>query len=582
MSNSVYGIALSGLNAARSGLSTTSNNIANVNTVGYNRQQSIQAARPSNSVGSEYIGQGVDIQTIERVYSELVGAQQEKATSESAFFTARFEQVSRIDGIIADEASGLASAMSDFFNAAQSLSTDPADMSARQNFLSSAESLVSRFNGINTVMDDLRAATDLKVVDTVEKINNATDQISELNKRILAFSSESGSKGTANDLMDQRDKLVLELAEQLQVTKVNLSDGTINLFMGNGQPLVVRDQAFQVSTQRDPEDPENLLVGVERKINGEDRLISFDSKSLGRGALAGYLSFREEELSEYQNTIGLIAAQIGSSVNTLQQGGVDLAGVAGTQMFSFGASLNPINDYSRVNPNAYNDDVNPVSLTLNSLDLSKVTGDDYEILIRDNGGIPTPQYRIAGEGGKFVDLAQVPAGSGNFVVPDVAGNPVVSFGLGAMAASNIGDRFTIMPTRDAARNMTVAFSRPELVAAASAADAQPGNNENILAIAGLQAQGALFQNFNPKGVSVSDAFNQLVSRVGNKTRELEVASEARQSVLGQIVETRDSLSGVNMDEEAANLIKYQQAYQAAGRVISLSKEMFDQILGIFR
>ncbi|MDH4394431.1 MAG: flagellar hook-associated protein FlgK [Limnobacter sp.] len=582
MTNSVYGIALSGLNAARSGLSTTSNNIANVNTVGYNRQQSIQNARPANSVGSEFIGQGVDVQSVERVYSEFVAAQQEKATSESAFFTAKYDQVSRIDGIIADEASGLASAMNDFFNSAQVLSNDPANMSARQNYLSSAESLAARFNGINTVMDDLRFATDLKVTDAVDRINNATTQIAELNSRITAYTSESNNRGLPNDLLDQRDKLVVELAEQVQITKVNLSDGSVNLFMGNGQPLVVKDDSFKVTTLRDPEDPENLLVGVNRKINGEERLISFDADSLGSGALAGYLSFREDELSEYQNTIGLIAAQIGSSINTLQQGGVDLAGAAGTEMFSFGASLNPIDDYSRVNPNAYNDDANPISLTLNSLDLSKVTGDDYEILIRDNGGVPTPQFRIAGEGGKFVDLAQVPAGSGNFVVPDVAGNPVLSFGLGALAGSNIGDRFTVMPTRDAARNISVAFSRPELVAAASAADAQPGNNENILAIAGLQSKGALFQNFNPKGVSVSDAFNQLVSRVGNKTRELEVSSEARQSVLAQIVETRDAQSGVNMDEEAANLLKYQQAYQAAGRVISLSKEMFDQILGIFR
>jgi len=582
MSNSVYGIALSGLNAARSGLSTTSHNISNVNTVGYSRQESVQAARPSNSVGSEYIGQGVDIQTVERVYSDFVISQQEKATSESAFFKAKFDQISRIDGIVADSASGLATAMSDFFSAAQALSTDPADMSARQNFLSSADSLASRFNGLNTVMDELRSATDLKVTDTVEKINNSTKQIAELNQRILSISSQSSGRVVPNDLLDQRDNLIMQLSEQVQITKVSLDDGSVNLFMGNGQPLVVKNQPFEVNTLRDPEDPENLLVGVQRTINGEERLISFDSKSLGRGALAGYLSFREGELSQYQNTVGLIAAQIGSSVNALQQAGVDLSGTAGQPLFDFGSAVNPIDDFSRVTPNAYNDDSNPISLTLNSMDLSKVTGSDYEILIRDNAGTPTPQYRLAGQGGKFVDLNQVPAGSGNFVIPDNAGNTVLSFGLGAMAASNVGDRFVVMPTRDAARNMTLAIGSPDLIAAASAADPQPGNNENILAMAGLQSKGVLFQNFNTKGVSVSDAFNQMVSRVGNKTRELEVASEARDSVLGQIQQTRDSLSGVNMDEEAANLIKYQQAYQAAGRVISLSKDMFDQILGIFR
>jgi len=151
----------------------------------------------------------------------------------------------------------------------------------------------------------------------------------------------------------------------------------------------------------------------------------------------------------------------------------------------------------------------------------------------------------------------------------------------AASAANVGDRFTLMPTRDAARNMRMNIQRPEQVAAASAADPSSGNNENILAVAGLRTQGALYQNFSARGSSVTEVFSQLVSKVGNKTRELEVASDARGAVLSQVVETRDALSGVNLDEEAANLLKYQQAYQASGRVISLSKDMFDQILTMF-
>lgn len=127
----------------------------------------------------------------------------------------------------------------------------------------------------------------------------------------------------------------------------------------------------------------------------------------------------------------------------------------------------------------------------------------------------------------------------------------------------------------------MALSKPNEVAASSTTNASVGNNENIKAINALQNQRTLFQSNGAAGVSISDAFNQLVSKVGNKARELKVSADSREVLLNQVVETRDALSGVNMDEEAANLLKYQQAYQAAGRVISLSKEMFEQILQIF-
>ena len=129
--------------------------------------------------------------------------------------------------------------------------------------------------------------------------------------------------------------------------------------------------------------------------------------------------------------------------------------------------------------------------------------------------------------------------------------------------------------------MRTAIDRPSDIAASSATNPSIGNNENILAVTALQNSRTLYQSNNSAGVSISDGFNQLVSRVGNKTRELNLAAESRETVLNQISDSRDALQGVNMDEEAANLIKFQQAYQASGRVISLSKELFDQILNMF-
>lgn len=577
MSNSVYGIALSGLNAARAGLSTTSHNIANSNTVGFNRQQVIQQSRPSTGSDIGYIGQGVDIASVQRVYSDFINSQEQKATSDAAFFSAKAQQIARVDAMVADDASGLSSALSIFFAAAQTLSTNPADLASRQNYLSSSETLATRFNGLNTVMDELRGATNLKVRDTVEQLNNATSQIAALNNQIVTALNQTSNGGPPNDLMDRRDKLILQLSEQVQTTRVDMADGSTNLFLANGQSLVVGTTQFKVETQVDPQDPQNLLVGMTTNVNGQPRLLAFDSGSLGNGALSGFLSFRENELTEYQNTIGLLAARIGQAVNDIQTAGVDLDNNPGNALFSFGSSGNFVDDISRVVPNINNSTANPTEITMRGLDLSKLSSAEYEVQIVGS----QPRYREMGSDGPFIPASLVTDPGGDYYeIRDPAGAPLLSFQLDN-AAPQEGDRFVLMPVREAALNMRVALDRPSEVAASSTINPSIGNNENILAVAALQNARTLSQSNNSAGVSISDGFNQLVSRVGNKTREFNVAAESRETVLNQVAESRDALQGVNMDEEAANLIKFQQAYQASGRVISLSKELFDQILSMF-
>jgi flagellar hook-associated protein 1 len=582
MTNSVYGIALSGLNAARSGLATTSHNIANSGTVGFNRQQVIQNARPSTGGDLGFIGQGVDIGSVQRVYSDFLNAQEQKATSDAAFFRAKSEQIARVDALVADDASGLSSALSIFFSAAQTLSTNPADLSARQNYLSGAETLAARFNGLNTVMDDLRLATNLKVSDTVQQINDASTQIAKLNEQIVNATSQTFNGSPPNDLLDQRDKLIMNLSEQIQLTRVNMGDGSVNLFMSNGQPLVVKEAAFKVQTQVDPSDPKNLLVGSTINVNGQPRLIAFEPNQLGNGALAGFLSFRENELTQYQNTVGLLAARVGQAVNDIQTAGVDLDGNAGQALFRFGASANFYQDISRVVPNLNNSTANPTAIQFREIDLSKIEPGEFEVTII--GG--QPQYRELGSTGPFVAASFVSNPAGDYYeIRDNTSAPLLSFTMSNTTPTD-GDRFILMPTREAALNISAALKRPALVAASEAPSVLVptpgvGNNVNILAVTKLQNQRTLFQSDNSAGVSISDGFNQLVSRVGNKTREFNVAFESRSAVLNQTIEARDGLSGVNMDEEAANLLKYQQAYQASGRVISLSKEMFELVLNIF-
>lgn len=627
MSNSVYGIALSGLNAARSGLTVTSNNIANVNTSGYSRQTLQQGQRETAFLGGNYFGQGVDVTSVRRSYSDILSSQEQRATSDAGYFDAKFQQISRLDSIIGDDASGLSTALSDFFNSAQVLSTSPTDLSARQNFLSAASSLASRFNSVNNVMDELRAATNLKVEDTVQKINDAANQIVSLNTRIIAASSQSFNSSPPNDLLDQRDLLVKQLSEQVQVTPVKLEDGGINLFLANGQPLVVRDKAFPVTTSQDPADRSNLLVGTNIADSSSPTgktLVEFKAGTLGLGALSGYLEFREQELAEYQNTLGLMAANVAFTVNDLQAQGIDLTTLEAnannpvanpltgesrsfSNIFGFeGANytrnggltfdqnitarrelfLNSIAKVA-VDPNNTNQ---TRTINISQMDFTKMSPVDFEIRV-EGGNV---RYRELNSGDQFVDLPNT--GAGPYTITDGSGNPLIEFSFDDAAtgadAPVDGDAFVLYPVRDAAKNIRATKLRPDAVATAIAPNSvdptstktqvYSGDNDNALRFASLQTQRNLYQGDGSSGVSLSDGFNQLVSKIGNKTREFEVASESRNAVLAQAESTRDAMSGVNMDEEAAQLIQYQQAYQASGRVISLSKEMFELVLGIFR
>jgi flagellar hook-associated protein 1 len=414
----------------------------------------------------------------------------------------------------------------------------------------------------------------MRVKDTVTQLNDMSTQIASLNEKIVAVSAQTFNGGPPNDLMDQRDKLISQISEQVQVTKVNMDDGSVNLFLGNGQPLVVSNHASTISTEIDPNDSQNLLVGIHQTVNGTDRLITFDGNSLGKGALAGYLSFRDTELAQYQNQVGLMAARLGQTVNNIQTAGADLNGNAGNDLFTFGSGTF-LNGISRVAPNLNNSTSNPTNVTITNVDLSKISGVDYEINII--GGVPN--YREAGSGAAFTPATYVSAGN-YYDIQDSTGASLVSFQLDNASPSD-GDSFTLMPVREAALNMGVGLTKPAEIAAASSSSFSVGDNTSIRAVTALQTSRTLFQENGSAGVSISDAFNQLVSNVGNKTRELESASESRKAILDQAAETRDALSGVNMDEEAATLLKYQQAYQASGRVISLAKEMFEQILQIF-
>ncbi|MBW7859811.1 MAG: flagellar hook-associated protein FlgK [Rhodocyclaceae bacterium] len=462
-------IGYTGITAAQANLLTTSHNITNAGTPGFNRQAVVLTTNEPQFSGSGFFGQGSRIDAIRRQYDQFLNQQVLSASARKEELAAYNTAIEQINNLLADESAGLSSALSGFFRGVNDVANNPSSIPARQAMISLAEALAGRFEATDTRLREIRDVTEGQIASTVAEINGYARQIAALNQRIGEV-QVAGPTVQANDLLDQRDNLVAELNKLVRVSANQESDGSLSVFMGSGQPLVV---GFAVTNLKiDYPDPADPFRGqVYQETPGIDVLIP-DSVLQG-GRLGGLLAFRNESLDSVRDQLGEIAKAISAEFNTQHGLGVDLAGAAGTNFFT--------------------------------------------------------------------DLTAVSA-------------------------------------RDAAASFAVQITDPALIAASSTVIPGAGNNENALALAALQTSKLM----NGGTATFQSAYSQLVSSVGNKAREVQIAAKAQDVQYEQALAARESLSGVNLDEEAANLIRFQQSYQAASRVMAMAGTLFDEILGIVR
>ncbi|MBD3634975.1 MAG: flagellar hook-associated protein FlgK [Methylophaga sp.] len=459
---SILNIGTSALTAAQTALSTTSNNISNINTEGYTRQRAEQVTRPANYEGNFYLGSGVTVNSVERIYDSFLATQVRSYTSQEAQQDSFLSYSRQVDNLLGSSELGINGGLDAFFGAVQEVANDPTSISARKVMLTEGELLASRFNTLDSQLTQLTSDVDNDIAVGVDDINNITRGIAELNQAIL---EAEGAKGSPNDLLDKRDQLINKLSEYVSVTTVPQSNGTVNIFVGNGQGLVVGTTQVDLNTISDSSfDPPRLNIGfgstqtdITNQITG--------------GSLGGALQFRNNIIDNTRAELDLLAESIVTAFNTAHSNGFDLDGNAG---------------------------------------------------------------------GNFFD-----------------------------------------PTGTTAADINVVLTDPRQIAASSGTNIGTGNNENALALADLQTDNTLVQvSAGPPPVtrSLADQYGVIVSDVATRTRQAEVSQETQQALLQQTKQRFDSVSGVNLDEEAADLIKYQQAYQAASQIIVVSNTIFDTLI----
>ncbi|HWT20966.1 MAG TPA: flagellar hook-associated protein FlgK, partial [Variovorax sp.] len=438
---SMFQTGLSGLSVARSALMTTAHNTANVYTAGYNRQTALVSSNVGTSSGAGFIGGGARVTTVQRSYDSYLTAQLNGAEASGAALASYGSQINRIDSLLADKTAGLTPLMQSFFASVQGVANTPADPAARQQLISAAQTLANKFRATDQYLTDLNSSVNEQIEGSAGQINTYATQIASLNQQISQLSAMAGGQ-PPNDLMDQRDQLVADLGKIVGVKVLEQDSGQYNVFIGNGQTLVLGDRAAQlqaVSSAADPTRKAVALVGLTGTVS------ELNDDVLSGGSLGGLMAFRAETLTSTQNAVGRLAMALGTEFNNQHKLGADLNGALGTDFFSQAAA--------GVFSNAKNggDMVLGASVT----DTSKLTTSDYSVQVKDVAGTLT--YTVTRLSDKQVvgDYTTLPASFDGVSLSIESG------------AAQAGDSFLVQPTRSGARDMQVLVHDTAKVAAGS-------------------------------------------------------------------------------------------------------------------
>ncbi len=643
MSSSIlFSLGTRAMTASYAALQTTGNNISNVNTPGYSRQQVELASAPGQFTGAGFFGKGVDVQTVSRAHDEFLTREAALSQSLASADSERLSQLQQLEKLFGTGESGLGYVSGQLISAFADVAAQPQDTSARQVALSRAEDTASQFRNTADRIAGLQAGIVQDMKTSVATVNSLAQTVAALNHQIA---SAEATGHQPNDLLDQRDSAVAKIGQYMQVTSINAADGTQSLFIGGGQRLVLGDEASTLSVLTDSADPSQVGLGI--RDGAFDRVVP--NSMINGGSMAGLLRFQNVDLRDARNTIGQMAAALGGAMNTQQGLGLDLttpAGQPGGPLFAVGA------------PRVLRDTKNSGSAALNAVTTaaSQLQASDYEL--RFDGA----NYTLTRLGSTDPTQTFTPAALAAGVTVD--GMSIVL----AAGSANAGDRYLLQPVAAAASGMQRVLSDPRGIAAASPVTASLGVlNIGTLAVQSLQVMspiaappnavvrfnvdpvtgarttqmsvdgGATYAAAQPYvasqpigltngagtllwqltvnatpsdgdlvhvdptphpassngnalalaglgnaklvvGVNITDAWANALADIGVRVQSADGASQQSTAVANDAQTRNSGKSGVNLDEEAARLIQYQQSYQAAAKMLQVAQTVFDTLL----
>jgi len=618
----------SALLAFQRALGTVSHNVANASTPGYSRQRIDLAARPGHPAGNAgWVGQGVNVAALQRLADGLVFARQVDSSGELGRLSQLSALAGRADALVSDPATGLGGQWSAFFNAADALAAEPGSTVARNQLLATGEQLAGRWRSLDSQLAALDQESGQRLRSTIADANQLAQEIAGLNREIHA-----GGRNVAPDLLDARALRIERLAGLVGAEAIAQDDGSLNVFTLGGQPLVLGGQAMQLSTVPDPYRPDRQLLAVDAP-GGKTRLSSAGVS----GELGGVLEFRERVLDPARAELGRLASAFASAFNQAHRAGVDYNGAPGADFFSLSPPRADAHAGNTGSASIAARVTDPAALKAQDLVLrfdgawSATRADTGEAVALAGSGTAADPFRVAG---MTFEVAGTPANGDRFMLrpaADAAASLRVALTDGAQIAAasplqgaadpaNLGTaraaqaqvtnagafagfagatiefiddgQYTIDGNGPFAWTPGTAISDPAagwsltLEGAPAAGDRfslaptppRSTDNGNARALGGLDQRGVL----DGGSQSLTAGLTQLTARVGTDARHANLGREAQTAIHAQAAAERESVSGVNLDEEAADLMRFQQAYQAAAQIIATADTMFQTLLSAVR
>ena len=657
----LLGTAVSGLLAYQRAMAATGHNVSNANTPGYSRQTSVLTAQSPLPSGGGFIGTGVTVETVTRAYDQFLTAQLRTTTSGQGQLSTSYALSKQIDNIVADPQAGLSPALQDFFAALQTVADDPNASSARQLLLSQATSLTNRFHYLADRFNNLASSVNTQISSTISQANALGSSIAKMNQQIYELEGAYAGQ-PPNDMLDKRDEAIRQLSELVAVRVVSQDNGMQNVFIGNGQGLVIGNQAAVLSATQNEFDPETLDVSY--SFGGGT--VANITHNITGGKLGGVIDFRDGLLKTTMDQLGRVALGLSDAFNAQHRLGLDQGNALGQDFFTdLGTQVAVDNRTNNVATN--------ITLTGTVTDIGALKASDYRIDF--SAGI----YNVV----RMSDNTVVSASASAAV--DLTATEGFSIAAAMVTAPTNGDSFMLRFTAPAAKNFGVSITQSSQIALAaplrsSATLTNTGNgaitqgavsntlnlpmgapltltfspnalgagvpgftvaggvfgplaynpatefagksftlaapgpaagygsytfsisgtpstndtfiignntnaasdNRNALKLVGFQTNPTLINGAAGPTVSILGAYTNLVADVGTRTRQADIDQQAQQALLNQAVESQSNIAGVNLDEEAANLVRFQQAYQAAAQMVSASQTMFATLLSVTR
>ncbi len=613
----IFQISVSALQAFQAAINTTSNNIANANTPGYDVESANLTEAVPQSNGTATVGAGVEVSGISRAFSQAATNQLNTSQSTLASLNAVQNYTTQIDNDFGTNLGGLSTAIQSFYNAASTVANDPSSTASRQALLSSAQTLASSFQSAGSQLNGLNTDVNSRITSDVQQINTISSTIANLNQQIESSTAQAGGQ-VPNELLDQRDQQISNLSQLVGVTTTTQADGAVNVFIGNGQPLVLEDKAQSLTTIPNQFNASQLEIGSSTAAGSI-------SSQITSGDLGGLLQARSQVINPALSKLGQIATTLSQTVNAQQAQGLDANGNLGTAIFSVGA---PTATASSANTDATSANLsadnyvlayrngaytltdqttggnvaftaggtaaaptltaNGVTITLSG---TPAAGDEFLIQPTTNAAstfstVTTDPAKIAAAGALKAAAAGTNTGSGaisgttvldaaapNLLTPatiaftspttyTINGGPAQTLGTNGTIAAN-GWQVQITGTPAAGDSFTVKSNAGAV-----------GDNSNALALAAGQSTGVL----SGGTVSVTGAASALVTDLGSQAQQINTAQTAQTAINTQASNAVQSVSGVNLDEEAANLLKWQNAYQAAAQALTIGESLFTTLI----